>query len=67
LGQSDRGCSVIITTDAICGSADETHDAAMTTRQLVCLPELAVEAGAIEEVGSPAIQRGDVATGCKEP
>ena len=30
LGAIDRGFRVIIATDAICGSADETHDAAMT-------------------------------------
>ncbi|MCV0397236.1 MAG: cysteine hydrolase [Rhizobiaceae bacterium] len=30
LGAIDRGYRVVIATDAICGSADETHDAAMT-------------------------------------
>lgn len=30
LGAIDRGLRVVIAADAICGSADETHDAAMT-------------------------------------
>lgn len=30
LGAIDRGLRVVIATDAICGSADETHDAVMT-------------------------------------
>jgi nicotinamidase-related amidase len=30
LGAIDRGYRTIIALDAICGSADETHDAAMT-------------------------------------
>lgn len=30
LGASDRGLRVVVALDAICGSADETHDAAMT-------------------------------------
>lgn len=30
LGAVDRGYRVILVTDAICGSADETHDASMT-------------------------------------